>query len=522
MGANLADYVRDSAESRPAHPALIEGDRSLTWLDVDRSVDAIASGLRSLGLSIGERVGLIVGNHVEFVTAYFGALRAGLVVVPLNPGYTRTELDHALHDAGATAVIAEESVLDTVRPFVAAASAVLVVTNGRAGPGEHALADVAMTGRAAGVVAEVTDPEQLAVVLYTSGTGGRPKGAMLTHRALRASIEQVAQVDPAVVAADDVVLIVLPLFHVYTLNGTMGAWAREGATALLADRFDADQTLALVAAHGITNIPAAPPVWRAWADRDDLARRLIGVRLLFSGAAPLPATVLERIKKSSGVALYEGYGLTEAAPGVTSTIVSGRPKAGSIGRPFPGVELRLLDEDGDEVEPGDPGEIWVRGQNLFSGYWPDGSGGTDADGWFATGDVAYADDDGDLVLVDRRKELVLVNGFNVYPREVEEVLQTVPGIAEAAVVGIPDDRTGEAVKAFVVASDPSLTPQQIAEQAALSLARFKRPTVIELVSELPHSVTGKVAKGRLRRDAEAEAGVGSPGGAESPGGAGSL
>ena len=511
---NLADYVRDAAVTRPGHPALIELDRVLTWLDVDRSVDSIAAGLRSLGLTTGERIGLIVGNHVEFVTTYFAALRAGLVVVPLNPAYTESELEHALTDAGATGVIADESVLDRIRPFAARVRAKVVVTNGSAGTGERALADVSMAGRAFGAIVEDTDPEQLAVVLYTSGTSGRPKGAMLTHRAMRASIEQVAQVEPPVVAADDILLVVLPLFHVYSLNGTLGGWARVGATAVLVQRFDSEETLSLIATYGVTNIPAAPPVWQAWAERDDLNRRLLGVRLMFSGAAPLPAAVLEKIKKSCGVPLYEGYGLTEAAPGVTSTIVGGRPKAGSIGRPFPGVELRLLDEDGDEVDDGDPGEISIRGANLFSGYWPDGDGGPDDDGWFATGDVAYADDDGDLVLVDRRKELVLVNGFNVYPREVEEALHSVSGVAEAAVVGVPDQRTGEAVKAYVVVSDPSLTVEQIADQAALTLARFKRPTVIEVVTELPHSVTGKVAKGRLRGEGDGQAADAPPSGSD--------
>lgn len=498
--SNLADYLRDAGASRPEHPALVEGDRTLTWLEVDRSVDAVASGLRSLGLVSGQRVGLVVGNHVEFVTSYFAALRAGLVVVPLNPGYTQAELEHALTDSGASAVIAESQALDRVRPFAAEASAKIVVTDGRAERGEHALADVAMAGRAFGAIADDTDPEQLAVVLYTSGTSGRPKGAMLTHRAMRASIEQVAQVELEVVAADDVVLVLLPLFHVYTLNGTLGAWARAAATAVLAERFDSEETLSLIPRYGVTNIPAAPPVWQAWAKRDDLQRRLIGVRLLFSGAAPLPALVLEEIQKASGVPLYEGYGLTEAAPGVTSTIVSGRPKAGSIGRAFPGVELRLLDEEGDEVDDGDPGEIWIRGDNLFSGYWPDASGGPDDDGWYATGDVAYADEDDDLVLVDRRKELILVNGFNVYPREVEEALSSVDGVVEAAVVGVPDEQTGEAVKAYVVLSDRGLTTGEIVDRASRTLARFKRPTAVEIVDELPHSVTGKVAKGRLRAD----------------------
>jgi long-chain acyl-CoA synthetase len=182
-------------------------------------------------------------------------------------------------------------------------------------------------------------------------------------------------------------------------------------------------------------------------------------------------------------------------------VVSGRAKPGSVGQPFPGVEVRLVDDDGDEIDPaeGDPGEIWIRGDNLFSGYWPDGSGGPDADGWYATGDVAFADEEGDLHIVDRRKDVVIVSGFNVYPHEVETVLLQHPGVQEAAAIGVPDDRTGEAVKAFVVLRDRSVTTDALQEHAAARLARFKRPTAIEVVDDLPHSLTGKVARGRLER-----------------------
>jgi long-chain acyl-CoA synthetase len=201
--------------------------------------------------------------------------------------------------------------------------------------------------------------------------------------------------------------------------------------------------------------------------------------------------------------VHQGYGLTEAAPVVATTLASPGASAGSIGRPLPGVETRLLDEQGNPVDEGDPGEIWVRGDNLFSGYWPDRVDGPDDDGWWATGDVAITDERGDLVIVDRRKELVLVSGFNVYPREVEDALVQHPGVAEAAVVGVPDPQTGEAVHAFVVPVDgTSLTAADVLAHAATRLARFKRPSTVEVVDELPHSVTGKVAKGRLREALE--------------------
>jgi len=218
-----------------------------------------------------------------------------------------------------------------------------------------------------------------------------------------------------------------------------------------------------------------------------------------TGAAPMPASVLEQISTATGLPVFEGYGLTEAAPGVSSTLVGGRAKPGSVGRALPGVELRLVDDDGELAEEGDPGEICIRGANLFSGYWPDASGGPDADGWYATGDVAYEDDDGDLVLVDRLKELIIVSGFNVYPREVEDVLVGHPSVAEAAVVGVPHPYTGEAVKAYVVPrAGTTVSATDLNEYVGTRLARFKWPTIVQVVDQLPHSATGKVAKGRLR------------------------
>jgi long-chain acyl-CoA synthetase len=286
----------------------------------------------------------------------------------------------------------------------------------------------------------------------------------------------------------------------------MVAWA--GATGVLVDSFDAAESLQVMARHRVTNVPAVPAMYVQWADQPALAEGFASVRLALSGAAPLPPPVLERLA-AAGVTVYEGYGLTETAPVLTSTLIGGVPKPGSVGRPLPGVELRLDDESGgdEEVEEeddadsdGDPGEIVVRGANLFSGYWPDGAEGPDPDGWWATGDVAYADDDGDLHLVDRRKELILVSGFNVYPAEVEAVLAGHPDVAEAAVLGQPDPARGdETVLAYVVARPGAeLTEAGLLEWAAGSLARFKLPSSVVVVAELPHSATGKVSKARLR------------------------
>jgi long-chain acyl-CoA synthetase len=369
--------------------------------------------------------------------------------------------------------------------------------------------------------------DQLAALLYTSGTSGRPKGAMLTHRALAANHEQLERIDPPVVGTDDVILLAVPFFHAYGLNTGLGTVAHHAATGVLVDRFDPEATLSLVEQRGVTVIIGVPSMYAMWSRHPGAAATLRGVRTAVCGAAPLDATDAARFTAVSGTSVIIGYGLTETAPVLTTTAVSDRTKVGSIGRPLPGVSLRLRDSGGavlwqdgsaspaedlaeldlsvEDSAGTDPGEIVVRGANLFSGYWPDGADGPDADGWWATADVAYADDDGDLHLVDRRTELILVSGFNVYPAEVEAVLAAHPAVAEAAVLGRPDPARGdETVLAYVVAAPGTApTERELLDWAARSLARFKLPATIQFVAELPHSATGKVSKARLR---EAEAG----------------
>jgi long-chain acyl-CoA synthetase len=496
-GANLADEVRRSARERPDSDAVRHAGGRISWAELDADVDALAAALRKdLRLGRGARVALALSNTPAFVTSYFAILRAGLVAVPLNPGYTAPEMARLLGEADAAAVLTEPATHPVLEEAVADTRRALVD-----GAGYDALL---ASGRSAPPPPDTTGGEDLAVLLFTSGTSGRPRGARLSHRALMANHEQCLRLEPTPMVADDVVLLVLPLFHIYGLNAGLGMVARTGATALLVERFDPRECLELVRREGVTNIPGAPPMYVAWAGlaeagEVDLAAALHGVRMLVSGASPLPPAVLEQVRTAAGVDINEGYGLTETAPVLTSSIGTGRVKPGSVGRPIPGVELRLLDERGDEVSDDDAGEISVRGDNLFSGYWPDGTEGPDEQGWYATGDVAYADEDGDLFLVDRRKELVLVSGFNVYPREIEDVIATHPDVAEVAVIGLPHPYTGEAVKAFVVARPGvTLRPQEVTAFTESRLARFKRPTIVEVVAALPHSATGKVAKGRLR------------------------
>jgi long-chain acyl-CoA synthetase len=503
IARNLADLLGFAATANPDKPAVICSGRTLTWRELDAQVDRAAAALAVAG-SPGDRVALLLANTPEFVVGYFGALRAGCVVVPLNPGFTAAELTHQLGDSGARLLLTTaEHVrrLEPARDQVPDLLTLAVVDDDDVPAGGVAWSELVAAGGAAPT--SHRGAEDLAVLLYTSGTSGRPKGAMLSHRALLANLDQLDRLEPPVVSADDVVLGVLPLFHVYGLNGVLGMVARAGATIVLHERFDPVETLSLVRQHDVTNVIGAPPMYVAWSMLRNVGDAFATVRLAVSGAAPLPPQVFEAMLAATGKPVYEGYGLTETAPVLTTTLMSAEVKSGSIGRPIPGVQLRLLDEGGAETEEGDPGEIVVRGANLFSGYWPDGDGGPDADGWFPTGDVAYADADGDLYLVDRRRELILVSGFNVYPREVEDVLVTHPDVTEAAVIGVPHPYTGESVKALVVV-EPGTHPtaDSIIEHAAKRLARFKCPTSVQFVDRLPHSAVGKVAKGVLR-DAQA-------------------
>jgi long-chain acyl-CoA synthetase len=517
--ANLADLLGRAARQRPDRVALVEaqGGRSLTWAELDAEADRVAQGLSGLGLVAGYRVLLALPNRIEFVTSYFGALRAGMVAVPVNPRSATGELVRMVADSGARLVVADPSTVTGVRAAVAGLEDALVgadeelrsrtvvphvvVVDGPALPGETGYRDLAAP--AAPPAAPPADPEALAVLLYTSGTSGRPRAAMLTHRALVSNVEQAAAMEPALVGAADTVLGVLPLFHVYGLNAVLGGAVRQQARLVLVDGFDPEEALGVVEEHAVTVLPVAPPVFGHWRTRQDLSERLRSVRVVVSGSAPLAPELAEELADRAGVEVHEGYGLTEAAPVVTSTRVSGARKRGSVGPPLPGVRLRLVDADGQASEPTDPGQIEIAGDNLFSGYWPDGVDGPGPDGWWATGDVGYLDADGDLFLVDRLKDLVIVSGFNVYPAEVEEVILELDAVAEAAVVGVPDDATGEAVVAYVRRADgSSLAPAEVQdtvrEHCATRVARFKRPGVVHVVDELPHTATGKVAKGRLR------------------------
>ncbi len=393
MTAHLDELLSHAARESPERVALVEAGsgRRVTWAQLDDEVDRVVAGFGEIGLVAGYRVVIALANRVEFVTSYLGALRAGLVAVPVNPRAPTGELVRLLADCSPRAVVADHATVTTVRQAVAGVHDALagadeelrrtsvvprvVVVEAVAAAGETSYDDL-VAARGTKTPPGV-DPESLAVLLYTSGTSGRPRAAMLTHRALLANIEQTAAVEPPMLTPDDVVFGVLPLFHVYGLNAVLGQVLHQRARLVVVDGFDMEDSLAIIEDEAVSVLPVAPPVFAYWQAVPDLRDRLSGVRLALSGSAPLSPELVRSFTARTGIELHQGYGLTEASPVVTSTLLSEHPKAGSVGTALPGIEIRLVDEAGHTPEGEDAGEIHVRGANLFSGWWPDGADGPD-------------------------------------------------------------------------------------------------------------------------------------------------
>ena len=495
---DIASLLRQTASRAPDKEAIVTGgsraSSATTYQELDRAADHVAAALQAAGIQPGDRIAIGMHNVVHFPIAYFGILRAGAVVVPLNVMLSEPEVRKILDDSGARFVLGAPPFVDVARAAADGTSVESVVST----DDWHAF-----VGKGATPSEVAIDGDDLAVIAYTSGTTAEPKGAMLTQANLLANLDQQMNIPEARVESNDVVFLALPLFHIFGLNVSLGLTVMNGATGILIDRFEPVPTLRMIRDHRITILLGAPTMYSAWvsvpgADQYDLS----SVRLAISGAAPLGPDVLRDFRDLFGVEIYEGYGMTETAPTLMSNRMAGAPRAGSVGKPLPDVEVRLIDDEGNDVEVGDPGEIVVRGPNVFKGYWqrPDETARAFLpDGWFRTGDVRVKDEDGYVYLVDRKRDLVIVSGFNVFPSEVEAALIENPKIAEAAVIGVTHPYTGEAVKAFVVLEDGvTATPQELIEESLSRLARFKAPSAIEIVERLPHLPTGKVLKRALR------------------------
>ena len=488
--ANLSSVLEQAVASQPDRPAVRMDDLVLTYRQLHDAAARVTSLLSAAGIEPGDRVGLMLPNVPAFPIAFYGALGAGAVVVPMNPLLKGREVAYYLGDSGAKLLFAWHAMAGEAAKGAADAGAQMVAVD-----------DPALAGALAGITPQTSWADAAAdddaVILYTSGTTGTPKGAQLTHGSLGRNAQLTAETllnnSP-----DDVIMGCLPLFHVFGLTCGLNAAVTAGGTMTLLPRFDPGKALEIIERDSVTIFEGVPTMYAAMLHLPDAdPAKAATLRLCVSGGAAMPVEILRGFEEKFGCIILEGYGLSETSPVASFNHPDKVRKPGSIGTPVVGVEMRLVGNDGADVPAGEVGEIAIRGHNVMKGYWgrPEATAEAMPDGWFRTGDLARVDDDGYYFIVDRKKEMIIRGGYNVYPREIEEVLHEHPAVAEAAVIGIPHPELGEEVGAAVALKPGGdATPEELRAFAKERVAAYKYPRHVWLVAELPKGPTGKILR----------------------------
>jgi long-chain acyl-CoA synthetase len=503
MKENLADNLLRTAARHPDHVAVRLDERRLTYAELDRDSARLAGLLHDRGVRPGDRIGIMLPNVPDFAVVYYGILRAGGVVVPMNVLLKQREVAYYLDDSGARILFAWSAFAEPATAGAAEAGAECVVL----GPGEL---DRLLGDREPVQGAAERERDNTAVILYTSGTTGKPKGAELTHANLARNVEVVR----GLFGIDErsVVLGALPLFHSFGQTCGLNASVAAGATLTMLPRFEPGRALEVMARDGVTVLEGVPTMYIALLNHPDRERHdLSGLRTCVSGGASLPVEVLRGFESVFGCVLIEGYGLSETSPVASFNRADRERRPGSIGTPVEGVEMRVVDPEGNEVPTNELGEIVIRGHNVMKGYWrrPDATlAAITPDGWFHTGDLARRDEDGYFFIVDRIKELIIRGGYNVYPREVEEVLYQHPAVRECAVLGVPHPELGEEVVAAVSLRPGSqVTAEELRDFVKDQIAAYKYPRHVWIVDELPRTASGKILKREIALPADLAAGA---------------
>lgn len=512
---NLSVILEDSAKRYASKPAFTFGETTLNFAQVNGAANQVANGLVKLGIKKGDKVALSCLNLPYFPIAYFGILKTGATVVPLSVLLKQDEIAYHLTDSDAVAYLCFTGTADLPMAKmgkagfdeVASCNNFIEITADPKSPptieGVNTMGGL-MNGQAPTFETSQTSAEDTAVIIYTSGTTGRPKGAELTHSNLM--LNGILAADLAKLNNEDVSLIVLPLFHIFAMTCLMNAGIYRGSHGVLLPRFDAETAFGLMAKHGVTVFAGVPTMY--WGllnytdpkfDYDAIAKK---IKVGLSGGAALPVQVLKDCEARFGFKILEGYGMSEGSPVVTFNHMDTPTKAGSVGTPVWGVEVKLVDDQGNEVPQGERGELLYRGHNVTKGYYnkPEANAKTIVDGWLHSGDVAIKDEDGYYYIVDRTKDMIIRGGLNVYPREVEEVMIKHDDVSLVAVIGIPDDKMGEEIKAYIVLNDgASLKEEELMDYTKENIAAYKYPRIIEFIDALPMSATGKILKKELRK-----------------------
>lgn len=524
----LTHFLEKSAKDFPQNPALDFMGKRITYAQLLQSSYQFANALKKLGVQKGDRVSIMLPNVPQAVIAYYGALFAGAIVVQTNPMYTERELTHQLVDSGAETIVTLDLLYNRVMNVKPATSLKNVIVTRipdylpvikkwlyplvqrkqpkppviNYGNGVFSFLSLLAESPSTPVTPEIDPERDLALLQYTGGTTGVAKGVMLTHKNLVANAVQCQAVLYKMQYGKERVLGALPFFHVYGMTTVMNLGIQLAAEIVLIPRFDVDLILKTIHKTKPTMFPGAPTMYIALINHPDIKKYdLSSIEACVSGSAPLPLEVQQRFEELTGGRLVEGYGLTESSPVTHSNPIWGNRINGSIGLPWPDTDSKIVDlATGEDLPQGEIGELAVRGPQVMLGYWnrPEDTAATIRDGWLLTGDVAYMDENGYFYIVDRKKDMIIAGGFNIYPREVEEVLFEHPAIMEAAVVGVPDPYRGETVKAFVVLKKgQQVTEQELDAFCRSKLAAFKVPRIYEFRDELPKTTVGKVLRRQL-------------------------
>ena len=510
---NLSSQFYEIAKANADKTAYFFRKEKSTYAELDTAITKFASALVKIGVKQDDHIALLLGNSPQFVISLYGALRAGAVVIPINPIYSADEIAYIVNNGDVKVVVG----LDVMIPFVEKMHSFLpqvehfvICETAQGSSWEQNGKNLSVYGKLKSFTQMLAEGERsfqgsdrqdedVALILYTSGTTGKPKGAMLTHRNLYSNAKDVA--DYLKMNEDDRVITTLPMFHVFCLTVALNAPLMSGASLIIVPKFSPKEIFALAKTYQATVFSGVPTMYSFLfqypdADPEDLK----SLRLCISGGASLPVALLHQFEKKFNVVISEGYGLSEASP-VTCFNPLDRPrKAGSIGTSIVHVENKVVNELGEEVGDGEVGELIVSGPNVMKGYYkmPEETAATIRDGWLYTGDLARKDDEGYFYIVDRKKDMIIVGGYNVYPREVEEVLYNHPDVVETAVFGVPDPDFGEAIKSVVVSKNPNLTEADLQAYCKQHLAKYKVPASIEFIDELPKNTTGKILRRTLK------------------------
>jgi long-chain acyl-CoA synthetase len=539
----LTDVLDDAVARYPRRPALTFLGRKVSYRELGGLVDRFADALRGLGVHHGDRVATVLPNCPQAVIAFFATLRRGAIIVQNNPLYTAAELHTQLADSGATVVLVFDKAYETVAEAVRGTQVEHIIVTSlteflprskqlalrlplRAAREKRAelttelpddledyplwFADVMAEARPRHIPVPVDPSRDLAALQYTGGTTGTPKGAMLTHANLLANAYQTAAWDPGYVPGQEVTLAVLPLFHVFGLTLCLTTTMLIGGNVVLVPKFDLDLVLSEIKHNRPTILPGVPPIYQQIAESPQArSAHLDSIRTCVSGAMKLRRETVDAFRRATGAQVVQGYGMTETAPVIMANPLNGNARHISVGVPMPGTTARIVSETdpSQALDVGQAGELLVRGPQVFAGYWnqPRETAEVLSNGWLRTGDIAMMSPDGFFTLIDRKRDVIIVDGLNVYPSEVEEVLNSHPGVKESAVVGVPDAMRGELVAAYVVLI-PGLAPSrtELLRYCAERVAAYKVPAEITARDDLPHNMIGKVLRRVLRDEAAAE------------------